>query len=309
MFTLILYGILEIFALFILGGFAFKLGFIRNEDIPRWSTFLIKFLIPLLIFSSLVKNLQVDRIAEFWPLPLAGFGIMVLGALLSYPLILGLKSTVPDIRKTFVHCCTINNCMFLPLILVQNLWGEEALPLLFLFNLGSSVGVWTIGVGVLGGAVGWKERLKHLLSPSLISILLALLVLFSGLDTFIPALIIKVTANVGATSPPLMMMIIGATLYQNLNGFRQRDIWYMALVRLALLPVLTILILRAIPLSNEVYNLSAIVALMPVAAMSSILTQHYGGSPQFAARSIVLSTLLSMLSIPAMLWLFPLKAL
>lgn len=304
MFAPIFAGILEIFGLFFIGGLGYRLGYLKNEHLKGFSAFIINFLLPPLIFSSILTNLDINRLTILWPLPLLGFGIMLLGFLLGIPLKFGLKSKDEDIRKTFLHISVTNNNLFLPLIMVLNIWGAKVLPNLFLFNLGSTIGVWTMGIGVLGGG-SLKKQLKNILSPNLFAVLISLAILAMGVDPYIPDILLKIASTAGRSAPVLMMLIIGATLSQNLKKYLDRDLWYLTFHRLILIPVITIFTLKLLPLNPEVFNLALLVAIMPAAATSSIFTQHYGGSPEFAAKITVITTSLSLISIPILLFLFP----
>jgi len=78
---------------------------------------------------------------------------------------------------------------------------------------------------------------------------------------------------------------------------------YSTLIRLIVLPLISIIILNALPISSDVYNVAVIVSLMPVAAASVIMTRRFGGSPDFAASTALLSTIVSVITIPVALWM------
>ena len=75
----------------------------------------------------------------------------------------------------------------------------------------------------------------------------------------------------------------------------------MTAVRLVIIPGFVILILNNLPLPPEVYKVTYIVALMPVSAVSAVITKRFGGSPEFAGQSIIFTTVTSLLTIPLML--------
>jgi predicted permease len=74
-------------------------------------------------------------------------------------------------------------------------------------------------------------------------------------------------------------------------------------VRLIILPLFTIAALKLLPLPQDVFALSVIIALMPLAVSQSIFTRIFGGNPAFAASSSLVSTLASIITIPLALWL------
>lgn len=287
--------------MFFLGWLCRVFGYIREEDISRWSGLILDILFPCLIFHSITKDLDPSRLNEYWPLPVLGFSIIALGALLGAGFKYALKSKDVPLRRTFVHICAMNNFGFLPFIIIQNLWGDESLPLLFLLNLGSLIGLWTIGVSTLGE---WNLRatLKSLMSPMLASIVISVGLVFLGSPQWMPAILMKILAYAGSAAVPCMLILIGANLYRPTLNEDLRDVGYLTLVRLLLIPAITIGLMQQLPITDDVYRVALIVALMPAASMSPIFALSYGGRPHYAAKVLVVSTVLSIATIPAALW-------
>jgi hypothetical protein len=295
-------SILQIFGLFAVGWFARYKNAVTEQEIGRWSRFLIDWLLPMLIFSSVAGDLETDRLRELWVLPLVGLGMMVFGAISGIVLKRGLKNKNPDVVQTFHYFCAINNFGFLPIVIVQNTWGETALAHLFIFNLGSQIGLWTLGVGLLGGKTR-ARTIQNALSPSLVALILALGICLADLQERVPKLVLEIARSGGSASVPLILILVGATLYRTPIKGGIRDIAYLGFVRLVLLPVLMIAMLFLLPLPPAVYPICLVVALMPVSVSATVLTRRYGGSPAFAATAALLTTLASLATVPLGLWM------
>ena len=292
----IILAILQIFGIFLVGWFARHKDYIHEEELTRWSRFILDILFPLFVFNTIVKNFESDRLSELWPLPLIGLGIILIGTVLGYFFRLGLKNKKPDFVKTFHHFCAVNNFGFLPIIIVYNLWGEIALARLFFFNLGSSIGFWTIGVALLGNSKLHKSY-KSIITPTVVALFLALLLSITELNTYIPDIVLKISSTVGAAAIPCMLILIGASLYPFPVMKDKRDLAYLSLLRLILLPFLFIILVKLLPLNEDVKNIAYIVSLMPAAVTSTVLTRRYGGDPDFAAQAAVITTLLSIITV------------
>lgn len=300
--TKITYAIIEVFGVFLVGWLARHFRYINEKEINRWSALVIDFLFPLLVFHAILKGFRADRIAEIWPLPFLGLGQIVVGALCGILLRRGMKSHDLDERRTFHHICAINNYGFLPIIIVQSLWGDEGLARLFFFNVGSNVGYWTIGVGLLGGA-DIRKTARNIMTPSLVALVLALVICFCGWKDAMPTVLVRVAGTAGSAAVPLMLVLVGAALYP-LPSIRDKwDITYVTLVRLALLPALLVLIQVSLPLSRDALGVALVVALMPATVSSTIITRRFGGSPDFAAKAAIVTTLASIATIPIGMWL------
>ncbi|MBN1867822.1 AEC family transporter [Candidatus Sumerlaeota bacterium] len=306
--VVIVLAIAQVFGIFAVGWIARWRGYVREEELGRWSRFVIDILFPFLAFDSIVRGFDRSRFVEFAILPFLALGIIVFSTLAGLVLRRGLRTRDVDIRKTFLHLCAINNYGFLPIIIVQNLirqgqWGEIALAQLFIFNLGSTIGYWTIGVWILGGAK-LREGARHLLTPNILAVFLALAVCLTGLNRFLPSLLLQITGAIGQTAVPIILLLIGATLYPLPSFSNGRDVAYATFLRLGVIPLLVIGILSLLPISRDAYRLILIIAVMPAAVSATILTRRYGGSPDFAASAAVSTTVLSVATVPLLIRLF-----
>ena len=297
-------AIAQMFGLFAVGWLIRRVGYAGREDFDRLSRIALDFFFPALIFSSLVRDLDLTRLRELWTLPLLGFGMMALGAACGWLLKRGLEHRDPDTEKSFLHICAINNYGFLPIFIIENSRPGELLALFFLFHLGSTIGFWTIGVLTLGAGGDWRTTLRRLITPSLLTIPVALAAASVDAKSWLPLWLQQVIAKTGALSVPLMIMIIGATVRGAFERGKWRDIAYLSVIRIAILPALLIVLLNLIPLAGDVRFLCTIVALMPAAATAAVMTRIYGGDSEYAAAVTLVTTLGSIGTVPlALEWM------
>ena len=299
--TPVLKSIMQILGVFVIGWMARRKNFFQEEEMNQLSRFISDWLLPCLIFSSIIKNFEPGRIHEFWLMPFIGFFLMAFGAFLGIFLKKGLSSKETDIQITFHHFCAINNFTFLPIIIIQNLFGEVAVARLFFMNLGCQIGLWTIGVGILGRR-NFKEAITKIFSPSIIAITGSLFLSISGLNAYTPDILITITQYCGSIAVPLILLIIGASLYETSLTYHLRDLLYLSFIRLVLLPFLFLWGLSFLNLTKDALVIAVVVGIMPVALSSTPLTRRFGGSPLFAASAALFTTLASMLTVPA--WLY-----
>ena len=302
MITPVITAILEMFGMFAVGAFVMHIKLLEERDLNRLSRLIIDLLFPMLAFSSITKNFDASQMVDLWQMPLFGFGLMAFGGVVGFAFRYGMKSRKQGRMETFHFFCVANNYVFLPLILLESLWGEKYLPLLFIMNIGSTIGFWTVGVGVLaGGKI--KQTLKNIFTVNLAAVLIALLFCFARWP--VPVVIGNIFQKFGGAAMPLMFMVIGAALYNSAGGLLENkwDISYLCLIRLIALPLIIVFVLKLLPISIEVYRVVFVVALMPVSASSAVITRRFGGAPNFAAQAVVITTLASMITIPLMLWL------
>ena len=74
-------------------------------------------------------------------------------------------------------------------------------------------------------------------------------------------------------------------------------------LRLLVLPGLLLVLLRTLPFPEDARNVLCVVAVMPSAIGTVLLSDLYGADSRFAASSVLLTHVCSLVTIPLWLWL------
>lgn len=103
-----------------------------------------------------------------------------------------------------------------------------------------------------------------------------------------------------------MLVVIGVALVHCFQGMLKGwfDMLYLSLVRLIAIPVVILLLLQLLPLPPDVRETTAVVALMPAASSSVLVAKQYGGDHGFAGQAIIVTTILSLITIPLLMKIF-----
>ncbi|MDA0578153.1 MAG: AEC family transporter [Verrucomicrobia bacterium] len=300
----IIYAIVHVLGLISIGVLARRLGYLSEFDTGRWSRVVVDFLLPALAFHTIMNNLDADRLRVLWFSPVIAFGMMAVGAFVGYLLAPRGAQYSPEFVRTFRHFCAMNNYSFLPIVLVQRVWGSGALAEFFIFNLGSELAYWTVGVTMLTHHPPWQTA-RRMLSPNLIVILLAVVLKLAGCQPYIPLPVLELTRALGAGAVPLILILAGAGLHPLIPHFHHKlALTALVALRLLIIPAINLTLLHLLPLATEVRRLACVVAVMPSALMSVILSRRYAGDPELAAEVALATTLLSVITVPLILgWL------
>ncbi len=299
----IIYAIIEMFCMFSVGALAMRLKFIEKDDLSKLGRLVIDIMFPMLAFSSITSKFDPSQLNELWMLPVFGFALMFSGGILGFAFRYGMQNRKDERMITFHHFCAINNYVFLPLIILQSLWGDKYVALLLIMNIGSTLGFWTVGVGILsGGCI--KRTIRNIFSINLLAVVLALS--FCFLKIPVPELAANVFSKIGGAAIPLMLIVIGAAIYNSAHHLLKNkwDIIYLSLVRLILIPLILVAVLKLLHLPLEVFRVVFVVSIMPVSSSAVVFMRRFGGNPDLAAQAAVVTTLLSILTIPLMTYLF-----
>jgi hypothetical protein len=168
--------------------------------------------------------------------------------------------------------------------------------------IGSGIGVWTIGVAVLS-ATDVCTSFKKIITPNLIAIITALTIELTCGEKVIPPVVMRIFTSAGSAAIPLILILIGSSLMQKGALKISWPVVYISVIRLVVLPLLSIPLLSLLPISGNIYKAAVIVALMPVAIATVIMTRRYGGQPDYAASTALISTICSVFTVPLAYWL------
>ena len=299
-----------ILILMIAAGFiAAKTGIIKTEGRDTLTKLVLNVASPMLVINSF----QIQFSAE----TLKNMGIIALFAAVSmfafYLLGSKLWLRQQDGRhRVLWQALIFSNCGFMGYPVLNSLIGSVGIMYGSVFVMVFIVFSWTVGVSIFAGKTGgWKEIL---LQPGLISVAVGLLLFAFSIK--LPHWLGQTVANLGSLNTPLAMLLVGALVADGdfRAAFKDRTVFSASAVRLVVLPVLALgavwllsLVIPGMPSVGSPVMLSCIMlTAMPVAANVAIFASMYDKKPQFAAQIVLVSTLLSVGTIP--LWMLVLQA-
>lgn len=289
---------LIIFASALLQRFA-KIG----ED---WSHVLneyaLKVGLPVLIFSALSKTPL--SFAEQAPLIIVNSLFSI--AVFAVALLVGLLARFSkNTMRTFLICLMFGNIAYLGIPVLTRVYGADILPVISVIVAVYFVWIFTIGTGYLeagqrhgrDGVV--KQTFARLVkNPLLIAVTAG--AVWAGLSLPVPPVIAQALDMVSASVTPTVLIVIGLFIGKSKLGTLRE--W----IPVALFSFTTLMILPAgiygglmlfgIPPYH--YSTSIIEAAMPLAITPFALAETYDLNKAFISRSIVLSTVLSVFSLP-----------
>lgn len=154
---------------------------------------------------------------------------------------------------------------------------------------------------VAGETVEKRKTIKNVLThPCLVAIYLGHLCMVTQVQ--LPSVILNSVKYIGNCNSALTMFIVGTILTDApLKSIVSRDTVKFSLLRLALLPAAALGV-GLLHLEPTALGVSVLMTGMPAGATAAIFAAKYGSDAPFAARNVVFTTLLSMLTLP--LWAY-----
>ena len=176
-------------------------------------------------------------------------------------------------------------------------FGPAGLSLGFGFAAVVIAGHFTIGVMLAAGRVDWRELAR---TPVIWA--LAAAVLFLALDQPVPAWLANTADLLGGLTIPLMLLSLGvslASLEVRLLGLSLG----LGLLRLGMGAGVGLTLGSVLGLDPVAAGVVALQSAMPTAVYNYLLAARYGGPADAVAGTVVVSTVLSLITLPPLILL------
>lgn len=197
---------------------------------------------------------------------------------------------------------TFSNAGFIGIPLVQLTLGEEAVFCIAAFVALLNILQWTYGVMIITGDRSAVSAKKVCSSPVVTSFLIGIALFFLPVDP--PSIITAPLGAIAGMNGPMAMVVLGIYLAQVplASIFTDRRSYGVTAVRLLVISALTILLLRLFPVGDHLLSLVILIAASaPVGTNIAIYAQLYHRDYAAAVRQVCLTTILCVLSIPAVI--------
>ncbi len=245
------------------------------------------------LMLSVLGSVEIDIVA-FQRTALACVLVAVLMAVLGILVTRLLGDDVRAYLPSFVFPNVGN--MGLPVCLLA--FGQEGLALALAFFMVLSVAHFPAGILLAGGRqAGGLAGLAKM--PILYAIVIALLLLWA--DWTLPAAVQNSVRLIGGMTIPLMLITLGVSL-QRLQVRQWRQALLYSLLRIFGGLAVGLLVVSVLDLSGTEKGIVLLQASMPVAVFNYLFAERYQRAPEAVAGMVVMSTLLSFITIPALLW-------
>ena len=288
----VLSKIISIFIIMVVGVICFKVGIIDNntkEKLSRLSTLIVN---PILIFMSF--QMAYDTAL------LKNMGILFVLAVISYLISILLAHFLLHEKNGYdlaveKFAVTYTNCGFIGVPLGYALFGSIGVIYATVFVATFHIFCWTHGILLLDNS-GFQP--KKLINPCLIAV-------FGGIICFIfqlkiPENIAFAMNSIADMNTPLAMLLSGAIMAQ-LNfrdTLKKGRMFFVVALRLVVSSAIFALLLRFIPIDEQMRVVAAVTAACPSGAMTITMAILYGRDDYYATELFGMTTLLSIATIP-----------
>jgi len=291
---------IQLFLILGLGYFLNKIKLFDTELNQKLNKLLLNVTTPALIIASVGSLEPSNNISEVLLVFLVAVTIFAILPFLSYILVKNHQ------KGLYMFMTIFSNIGFMGFPVMKSIFGNQAVFYTSIFNMIFNFLVFTLGVFLInyGTEKEVKPNVKNLLTPGIIASIIAIIIYFLRIP--IPTIFVSSFDMVGSITTPIAMMLIGSTLAnidikEVFTEFRiyPYTIIKQILIPLAAYPILSYFITNPLILGVALINLA-----MPVANSAVLFATQYDGDLKLAAKSVFITTLLSVFTIPLIVALF-----
>ena len=289
---------LKLFLLLILGFVLFKCHIFDEYTNKKISALIVNVASPMLIISSIAGVEGSNKSIVFL---MIGAGILMYIGFIILGKIINRLFPFPKKDWPVYECMVVfANTGFMGYPVLLDVFGQEAVFYASLIHMAFNFFVYTYAIMCLtkGDDSEFKLNFKQLLTPGIILSFVGIFIYL--FDIQLSSVLMDTINSVGSLTAPLSMMMIGSSLavYPIKDSFTDWRSYVFAFVRLMIVPFVTMIMCRLLHIDAYYANITIITNAMPVGSMVLMLATQYNANVKIVTRNIVVSTLLSVITIP-----------
>jgi len=295
----------QVIAMFIMlmAGYAARArNLVSAEGSHSISNLVLYVINPMVILTSLTTTFEPGKLVNLaWCIGLT-FAAFALAALISR---LGMgKNADPQKANVARYAIIFSNMGFVGIPLVQNVLGTE-----YVFYVSGCIAAftfvgWTYGVWLMTGSLEQASPAKVATNPAVIALTIGIVFFVTGWR--LPAAVESAVDSLGAGNTGLAMIVLGTYLANtNIKEFLRDPLTLkVCVLRLVVVPLVFVALLAPIPdtvLSYSIKLVLVVTQATPVAGMTAMFADLFGGDSSYGAGLVSITTLVSLVTMPLVL--------
>ena len=292
--------VLVLFLLMVVGFVLGRTKLITEAGSASMSGIVMYTAIPAMLIVAFQRELVPSDLGGFGAALLLSMMIHLLGLLLSRLLV---RDSDPKRVPTLRFAAAFSNCAFMGYPLMTAILGTIGVFYGSAYVAVFNILTWTWGVYLMTGdrrKLSWRPIL---LNPGVLGVAIAMALYL--LRITLPEILLTPITYISYLNTPVPMLILGYQLsHADLRAaFRGVSAWMALLLRLVLMPLLTIVLCLLTRVDPAVAIALVIASATPPAALLSMFSAKYGTDTSLASSVVSVQTALSVLTMPILVGL------
>lgn len=293
----------ELFIMMMIGYVLYKTGILDKNTNEKITKLILYVTMPALIVDSVLE--QSQKPSE--NIVLMTFVVSTVMYIVLPVIGIAMAKLIRADKKQqglYAFMLTYSNIGYMGFPVIASLFGSTAVFYTAIVNILFSITSFSIGVVLLkyGGSTNAEFDVKKLLKPGVLFSAFAIVIY--ALDLKFPVVVSDTFNSLGKVTTPLAMMLMGSTLASMSirQIFGEIKIYVFCFIKQAVLPVCLYPVVKFFISDALLFGVVMVLLMMPVGTNAVMFSIEYEGDEKLAAKSVFVSTVLSMITIPALIY-------
>lgn len=285
------------YVLMAIGFIVYRKKLINEEGTKQLSNLLVWVINPLIMLTRYQMDFSMIKLKELGISFVVSLGAMLIGFLIG-EIIFKKNQNIDKFAIGFA------NAGFIGIPLVTSIMGIDKVFFLSAYLVCFGILSYTYGIYMVSGNKKLITVRSLVLNPGIIAVVFGLLIFISPIK--LPTIIYSAFNLVGGTNTPIAMILLGTYIAKSkfISLFSDRHAYFVCFVKLIIIPIVIIVLFKFLPAELvEIKTVVLIAMSTPVGLTVPMFSQMYGGNYEYGAKLVGLSTLLSLATIPMILYL------
>ena len=301
---LLMQQIVQLFLMIFMGYLIVKTGLVRDDDSKVLSKIILYLIVPCVIINAFQVDYTTDTVKGL----LIAFAASVMTQVILL-VVISVAGKLLHLNEVEVASVYYSNSGNLIVPIVTFILGQEWVLYGCVFMSVQLVFLWTHCKKIISreASYDWK---KIILNINMLSIFIGVILFFTKIR--LPEIIGNTLASVGTMIGPASMIVTGM-LFAGMNLkqiFANKRVYFITFLRLIAVPLIALVLIKFSNLAsfsadgNKIMLIVFLAIITPSASTVTQMCQVYGNDSKYASAINVMTTLLSIITMPVMVMLF-----
>lgn len=301
--------IATLFILMVCGFVCRKVKIIDDTASKKMSSLILKIGQPAMIIGSLAgAEYSDENLKSAGIIVLLGFLLHLFVAVVAYFICKPIKNL--DEGKITEFSLIFTNCAFIGFPIFDALFPENGIFLASFYIISFNVFIWTLGIAILGrGRDDIRLTPKQaLLNFGTVPCLIGFLIYMLKNPTIgftLPEFATKSLTYLANLCTPISVLITGALIATKKPKqiLTSKNLYFFCIIKLFMLPLFVCFVAKLIHLPTIYALFSVAATALPTASTITMMSETYGLDSGYSSLTVGMSSLLSVVTLPLVLYL------
>lgn len=290
----------------LIGFWIIKRRIVPGNILSLLSPLALDIALPSLIFINIIQDFSPSDSPDWWQLPLWWGFFTIVAACLTFIFMFTSKKKT---RREFAITLFYQNGIFFPLAILAGIFPGDSsyIVYLFLFTILYPAFFFSTYPFFFNKKKTQSLNWRKIIHPVLIVTIIAIIIRLLGAHDNIPDSLIQIFVLLGGMTIPLIMLILGGNIYldfQKKGQLQIMEITKFIIIKNMFFPLIFLGILLLIKPAYHIAIILLLQSAVPPVTAVPLVTEHFGRNRSIVNQFIVASFILSLITIPIMIYLF-----